>query len=154
MPSVVAFKNNGERLVGVTANDYVAGGFAKGTAVGTNGFALSFNEPYYKLSTPSAPPGNIYENQPGAYQRYNGVEVQFIKRMSNNWMLRASFGYNDWRQYLSTESIVNKNNLLGGTNDSGGLAVASDSSNPATARPVTRNVNMDALSHRWRASLT
>ena len=117
-------------LVGVTANDYVAGGFAKGTAVGTNGFALSFNEPYYKLSTPSAPPGNIYENQPGAYQKYNGVEVQFIKRMSNNWMLRASFGYNDWRQYLSDESIVNKNNLLGGTNDSGGLAVASDSGNP------------------------
>jgi hypothetical protein len=117
-------------LVGVTANDYVAGGFAKGTAVGTNGFTLSFNEPFYKLSTPSAPPGNIYENQPGAYQRYNGVEVQLIKRMSNNWMLRASFGYNDWRQYLTTESIVNKNNLLGGTNDSGGLAVASDSRNP------------------------
>jgi len=117
-------------LVGTTANDYVAGGFATGTAVGTNGFRLNFNEPYYKLSTPSAPPGNIYENQPGAYQRYNGVEVQLIKRMSDKWMMRASFGYNDWRQYLSAESIVNRNNLLGGTNDSGGLAVASDSLNP------------------------
>ncbi|MGA7992501.1 MAG: carboxypeptidase regulatory-like domain-containing protein [Thermoanaerobaculia bacterium] len=117
-------------LVGVTASDYVAGGFASGTAVGTNGFRLNFSEPFYKLSTPSAPPGNIYENQPGAYQRYNGVEVQLIKRLSNNWMMRASFGYNDWRQYLSAESIVNRNNLLGGTNDSGGLAVASDSSNP------------------------
>ena len=128
-------------LVGVTANDYVAGGFATGTAVGTNGFMLNFYEPYYKLNTPSAPPGNIYENQPGAYQRYNGVEVQFIKRMSNKWMMRASFGYNDWRQYLTAESIVNKNNLLGGTNDSGGLAVASDSSNPG----------YDA---RWQANLT
>ena len=128
-------------LVGTTAADYVAGGFASGTAVGTNGFTLAFNEPYYKLNTPSAPPGHIYENQPGAYQRYNGVEVQFIKRMSNNWMARASFGYNDWRQYLTQESIVNRNNLLGGTNDSGGLAVASDSSNPG----------YDA---RWQANLT
>ena len=128
-------------LVGTTANDYIAGGFAAGSAVGTNGFRLNFNEPYYKLNTPSAPPGNIYENQPGAYQRYNGVEVQFIKRMSHNWMLRASFGYNDWRQYLTQESIVNRNNLLGGTNDSGGLAVASDSSNPG----------YDA---RWQANVT
>ena len=39
-------------LVGVTANDYVAGGFATGTAVGTNGFTLNFNEPYYKLNDP------------------------------------------------------------------------------------------------------
>jgi hypothetical protein len=117
-------------LVGVTFADYVAGGFAHGTAVGTNGFTLAFNEPYYKLNTPSTPPGNIYENQPGAYQRYNGVEVQLIKRMSNNWMARASFSYNNWRQYLTAESIVNRNNLLGGTNDSGGLAVASDSTNP------------------------
>jgi len=128
-------------LVGVTANDYISGGFAKGTAVGTNGFTLGFNEPYYKLNTPTRPPGNIYENQPGAYQQYNGVEVQFIKRMSNNWMLRASFGYNNWRQYLTQESIVNRNNLLGGTNDSGGLAVASDSSNPG----------YDA---RWQTNLT
>ncbi|MEO8585413.1 MAG: TonB-dependent receptor [Acidobacteriota bacterium] len=128
-------------LVGVTANDYVAGGFATGTAVGTNGFRLNFNEPYYKLNTPSAPPGNIYENQTGAYQRYNGVEVQFIKRMSNKWMMRAGFGYNNWRQYLTAESIVNRNNLLGGTNDSGGLAVASDSSNPG----------YDA---RWQANIT
>ena len=44
--------------------------------------------------------------------------------------MRASFGWNDWRQYLTAASIDNPNNLLGGTNQNGGLAVPNDSSNP------------------------
>lgn len=117
-------------LLGASASDYSLYGMAHGTVVGSNGFSLTFNEPYYGLNLPDAPGGNLYENQPGAYQRYQGVEVQLVKRLSNKWMMRASFGYNDWRQYLTAASIDNPNNLLGGTNQNGGLAVPNDSSNP------------------------
>jgi hypothetical protein len=91
---------------------------------------VNINEPYYKLNLDEQPTGNLYTNQPGAFQRYHGVELQLVKRLSDKWMLRGTFGYNDWRQYLSASSIYNPNNLLGGTNKNGGLAVPSDSSNP------------------------
>ena len=48
------------------------------------------------------PAGNGREdvNREGYYQRYWGWEVNFIKRMSNRWMARAGFSYNDHREYF------------------------------------------------------
>ncbi|MEO8191519.1 MAG: TonB-dependent receptor [Acidobacteriota bacterium] len=116
--------------LGASASDYIFGAQITGTATAANGSVLNFSEPYYKLALGHVPTGNLYANQPDAFQRYHGVEVQVVKRLSDRWMVRGTFGYNDWRQYLSQQSIFNPNNLLGGTNDNGGLAVPSDSSNP------------------------
>lgn len=116
--------------LGASASDYVFGSQINGSVTAANGQVLNFSEPYYKLNLDSQPTGNFYTNPPGAFQRYNGVELQLVKRLSDKWMLRGTFGYNDWRQYLSAASIFNPNNLLGGTNQNGGLAVPNDSSNP------------------------
>ena len=45
--------------------------------------------------------------------------------LSNCWMMRASFGWNDFRQFISPQSIKDPNNLwaLGGQNDDNTLAV-------------------------------
>ena len=49
------------------------------------------------------PVGNGREdvNREGYYQRYCGWDVNFIKRMSNRWMARAGFSYNDHREYFT-----------------------------------------------------
>ena len=48
-----------------------------------------------------------------------------MKRLSHNWMMRASVGWNDFRQFVSPQSITDPNNLwaLGGQNDNNTLAV-------------------------------
>jgi hypothetical protein len=94
---------------------------ATGTAIADNGFTLSFDEPYYALTLENEPPGETLDNRPSATQRYYGVDVSAVKRLSNHWMLRANFGWNSFKQYLTAASIQNPNNLwaLGGQNCGG-----------------------------------
>jgi hypothetical protein len=112
--------------IGASSSTWQLGGRATGTVTSRDGFTLSFDEPYYLLSLPEAPTGESAENRPGASQRYFGVDVSVVKRLSKNWMLRASAGWSSFRQYLAPESIQNPNNLWnwGGQNDDGGLATA------------------------------
>jgi hypothetical protein len=107
-------------LVGVTASDYSYAGNATGTATSSDGFSLSFSEPYYALiSCPDPCAGVVIENRPDYTMTYNGVELQVFKRLSHGWSLRASFAYNDWTQTVGPGAIVNPNNLRTGTNASG-----------------------------------
>lgn len=110
---------------GTNLSTYAPAGLAHGTAVAmSNGFTLHFDEPFYGLTLPEAPGGLTLENRPGATQRYYGVDFSVVKRLTNNWMAQANFGWNSFRQYLTPQSIQNPNNLwdLGGQNDNGGLA--------------------------------
>ena len=78
------------------------------------------------------PPGRrrstTVTNRPGFTQRYYGVDVSAVKQLSRNWTLRGNFGWNSFRQYLTSASIQNPNNLAEtwidgiGPNDNGGLA--------------------------------
>ena len=113
---------------GATAGDYEFAGNATGTVVGANGTTLNFNEPFYTLTLDPLPVGKEFHNRPGADETYQGVELQAVKRLSHGWMLRGSFAYNDWRQHLSSSSILDPNNLLGGTNADDGLVVVQGSS--------------------------
>ena len=91
----------------------------------SDGTTHSFSVPYYGLTLDEPPSGVLLYNRPGATQRYFGADVSVVKRLSHNWMLRASFGWNDFRQFVSPQSITDPNNVwgLGGQNDNDTLAV-------------------------------
>jgi hypothetical protein len=86
------------------------------TATAANGFTLAFDEPFYSLTLPSEPGGVTISDRPGATQKYYGVDVSFVKRLSDHWSFRGNFGWNQFKQYLTAASFNNPNNLLGGTN--------------------------------------
>jgi hypothetical protein len=111
--------------IGSDASTYVLVGNAHGTVTGANNFTLSFNEPFYGLTLPEQPSGDLYMNRPGATQTFWGAELQFNKRLSHGWMLRGSFAWQDWKQHIPQEAILNPNNdwLLGAPNTDGGIAV-------------------------------
>jgi Carboxypeptidase regulatory-like domain len=113
--------------IGTSLSTYELGGRATGMATASNGFTIHFDEPFYDLTLLTPPAGQTLENRPGATQRYYGVDVSVVKRISGNWMMQANVGWNSFRQYLTPQSIQNPNNLwdLGGQNDNGGLATGS-----------------------------
>ncbi len=107
---------------GTTLDSYVHLGNATGTAVGVDGYVLSFDEPYYGLVKCPPPCGTVLENRPDATQTYDGVEFQVQKQFAHGWMARVSFAYNDWRQRIRSAAIVNPNNETPGINATGAAA--------------------------------
>ena len=107
--------------IGTSLSTYDLGGRVTGPLV-VNGVAQTFDEPYYVLNIP-APGGVELLNRPEATQRYLGLNLSAVKRLSSNWMLRANVGWSSFRQYLTAASIQDPNNLwMTGSNDNGGLA--------------------------------
>ena len=70
------------------------------TATAANGFTLSFDEPFYSLTLPDEPVGVTVKNRPQATQKYYGVDVSVVKRLSDHWMFRGNFGWNSFTQHL------------------------------------------------------
>jgi Carboxypeptidase regulatory-like domain len=130
----------------VTASDYALLGYASGTATGANGFVLNFNEPYYGLTANPPPAGVVLGNRTDYRETYNGFEIQLVKRLSHGWMFRGSFAYNDWRRHLGSASIVDPNNLVGGSNEDGGLVAE-----PSGGGQRTPFVYMNS---RWQFNLS
>ena len=85
-------------------------------ATAANGFSIAFDEPFYSLTLDQEPTGVTISDRPGATQRYYGVDVSLVKRLSDHWMLRGNFGWNSYKQYLTGASVQDPNNLWGGTN--------------------------------------
>ena len=108
-------------LIGTTRDSYQYAGNATGTAEAeSNGFVLSFDEPYYGLvQCPDPCVGTVLENRPDSNNTYQGVELQVMKAFSHGWTARVSFAYNDWQQHVGLGGIVNPNNETPGTNASG-----------------------------------
>ena len=104
------------QLAGRTQCTDANGNVGPCTATAFNGFTLNFDEPFYSLTLPEEPTGVTINDRPGATQKYYGVDLSFVKRLSHNWMLRANFGWNNFTQRLDTAAIDNPNNLWGGTN--------------------------------------
>ena len=61
----------------------------------------SYTATFYELPF-TRPAGNTLSNQPDYHQRFFGIEVTATKRLSDKWMLNASFTYNDHRQYYDS----------------------------------------------------
>ena len=117
--------------IGTDATTWALAGRAVGTAVDpVTGFTLPFDEPYYGETLPNAPPGDLILNRPGASQIYNGIEFSAVKRLSHNWMARATFGWQNRRNHITAESIaIDPNNRwnLGGQNTPNGIATGASS---------------------------
>ncbi len=83
---------------GLTAADY----YQNGTVSGTLPDGSTFSYPTYApLESLAAANGNGRElrNYEGYSTSYNGIEVSLVKRLSNRWMMRAGFGWNDPREH-------------------------------------------------------
>jgi hypothetical protein len=106
-------------LTGTTSASYQYLGNATGTAVASNGFVLSFSEPYYGLTTDPPPVGTTLQNRPDSTETYNGAELQLIKRFSHGWMLRVGAAYNDWQQHIGSSAIFDPNGTVPNPNVSG-----------------------------------
>jgi hypothetical protein len=111
--------------IGVTAGGggYEYFGNASGSVTDPNGFAVSFDVPYFGLTIDS--PGVVLRNRPGYGQTYQGVGLQLVKALSNRWMFRGTFSWNSWTQAVSPQGIFDPNDTPGSPNRNGGI-VASD----------------------------
>src|SRR6185503_18552712 len=43
--------------------------------------------------------GRLTTNAPGYHTNFSGVELSVIKRLSNKWMGRVAFSFNDWTEH-------------------------------------------------------
>jgi hypothetical protein len=98
---------------------------------GTTPDGVAYSQPVYRikesvlaglgLCTPNpsggldcqAPAGSFWVNRSDFHMTYNGVEVVLTKRLSNRWMARGSFVYNDNRQHLDgPQACIDPTNQL------------------------------------------
>ncbi|HXG57521.1 MAG TPA: TonB-dependent receptor [Thermoanaerobaculia bacterium] len=86
-----------------TPADYRLGG----TLTGTLPNGRSYSVPYYVLNSGvAAPIYYVITNRPDYDQEYRGLELTATKRMSNRWMMRGNFSWNDWQQNVGAGAIV------------------------------------------------
>ncbi len=86
--------------------------------------------PFYVLNagTPAAS-RFVIRNTPDYSQTYKGLELTGTKRMSNRWMVRGNFTFQDWRQQVGSGSIVDPTRgALCGVCDGGEVVVQSGGS--------------------------
>ena len=77
--------------INFTSSDYRAVNFQPTTCPeGARCEAITYFEPNFQIPSP-----NIYTNVPDRYRDFNGFELTFSKRHSNNWSFNASYAYND-----------------------------------------------------------
>jgi hypothetical protein len=82
-------------------------GRADGIVRGTLRDGTPFSVALYRLATGLTYSGGILlDNDTGYSQTYNGVDLNFQKRLSNKWMVRGSFGYTDWKQSVNSGSCI------------------------------------------------
>jgi Carboxypeptidase regulatory-like domain len=91
-------------LIGVTSADYLR----YGTLTGSRDPIGSFSVPVFALEQSSLPAGNgrSYEERKGYHQRYIGLELNAVKRLSDRWMARFAFSTNDHREYFDGASAL------------------------------------------------
>ena len=92
-----------------TRNDYVL--------VGSTPAGLGHNlpaVPIYDVKPGVAPPSFfVLTNRPDYSQEYKGLELVATKRLSNRWMLRGNFSWNDWTEDCGEEATSDPTPFLG-----------------------------------------
>ncbi|HUP63297.1 MAG TPA: TonB-dependent receptor plug domain-containing protein [Thermoanaerobaculia bacterium] len=88
-----------------TTADYVQVGTVKKPATVTE--VGDYTLPYFDFRPGvSAPIYFARTNRDGYSQTYDGLELSLVKRMANRWMLRSNISWNDWKQQMEPESII------------------------------------------------
>jgi hypothetical protein len=87
--------------IGVTSADY-----HQGAPVTQNGFTAT---PWLVNDgvTDRINGGLLLRNRPDFSRSYNGLELAMTKRLSNRWMARAAFTFNDWKEQVGPGAVLN-----------------------------------------------
>ncbi len=110
--NVVGSNNNTDGIsttyvpwVGVGPDDYLAGPVLTGTLPDGQSYSV---QTYIPDPAVVAANGNsrILTNFDGYRVTYNGLELAAVKRMSNRWMARVAFAYNNPREYWDNDRNV------------------------------------------------
>jgi Carboxypeptidase regulatory-like domain/TonB-dependent Receptor Plug Domain len=81
--------------IGVNGTDWVAC-----DSVSANGYTVPCLDlgPQNAAAADAAGFGQRLSNRPDYHRTYSGIEVTAVKRLSNRWMGRMGFGYNNWTE--------------------------------------------------------
>ena len=99
-----------------TSADYVQNATNLTCTSNCGPFSGGYSVPYYRLK-PGVPTPTyfVFVNAPDYDQEYKGLELTATKRMSNRWMMRGSFTWQDWSQNVGSGYIVDPTRQRGGT---------------------------------------
>jgi len=85
--------------VGLTVNDYLPGPLTTGTLPDGSAYSIpTFIPDAARIAANGN--GRLLTNYEGYLTTFHGVEVSVVKRMSNKWMMRAGFAYNNPREFF------------------------------------------------------
>ena len=74
------------------------------------------SQPLYGLNPGIAVPAATGErSRPGWSSSYDGIELTWQKRLSNHWMMRGNFTWNDWKQHAGADACVDPTGALNGS---------------------------------------
>ena len=118
-------------LIGITSADYGIVDTLTATLPAAAGGGSVSQDVYAPLPGVALPPGEGSEesNRNGYHQQYWGWEANFIKRLSNRWMARIGYSWNDHREYFTdpAAAIVDPTPTPGSPKRDGGLVITSTS---------------------------
>ncbi|MCY4028394.1 MAG: hypothetical protein OXH75_19025 [Acidobacteria bacterium] len=118
-------------LIGITSAHYGIVDTLTATLPEAAGGGSVSQDVYAPLPGVALPPGNGTEesNRAGYHQQYWGWEANFIKRLSNRWMARIGYSWNDHREYFTdpAAAIIDPTPTPGSPQRDGGLVITSTS---------------------------
>lgn len=89
---------------GLTRADYTPGETLSGTLPDGTAYAIPTWMPDAdKIEANGSQ--TLLTNWPGYYSYYHGLETSLVKRLSNHWMARVSFAYNEAREYYGDQPL-------------------------------------------------
>lgn len=92
----------------ILPSEYSAGPTLTGTLPDGAPYSVNtFIAPAAKVTAGGS--GFLLTNWSGFSTDYHGLELSLVKRLSNRWMGRVSFGYNNAREHLSAQSMYDTN---------------------------------------------
>ena len=125
-----------EPLIGLSAADYAVVDTVAAHLPAAAGGASVRQDVYAPSPGVELPPGNGREerNREGYHQAYWGWETNFIKRLSNRWMARIAYSYNDHREYFTNRAtaLVDPTPTPLSPNRDGGLVITDTSDSGKT----------------------
>ena len=71
--------------------------------------------PVYETKDGSFPFYAVLTNRPDFNNTFSGIELFANKRLSNNWMFRGNFSYNDWKQHVGANGFQDPTQQLTAT---------------------------------------
>jgi hypothetical protein len=130
-----------------TSADYVLAG--NKTGILPNG--TPYSVPFYTIkSGVGVPVYYVFTNRKDYSQTYQDIELSAVKRMSNNWMMRANVTIADWTQHVGPGAIIDPTPLLRNSTNSFNSCSVCNGSQVASSGGIGNNY----INSRWAYSLT